>query len=274
MDAICTLKDWLDSEPKGSSDDAGYAVTPTFNTLQNLYAQGHQHGFMLAITGGWGIGKTDAATYYAATRPRTQKKPGAVRIQFSEADRTPSAVLAKIVRHLDLPGGAYRNGDLMNALEGGIRPGDKFIFDECQLLGDTVNVLASIYDATGVAMTLQGNPEFSNSVWSGEIKYARLASRANRYDFPATTPEDVEAWLAWRGAGTGMSFAERKSLVTAACSLACRPDQSGGLRILNDAFRTLEKVYGITVNAENLLTMAATLKPAPHARAGRKRGKS
>lgn len=271
-EAIESLKDWLASETKGSSNDAGYAVTPTFSTLQNLYTQSHQWGLFIAITGAWGIGKTEAARYYAATHPRTYNQPGAVRIQFDEADRTPSAALAKIAQHLGVLGGAHSNGKLMGAIEGGIRPGDMLLLEECQLLGDAINVIASIYDATGVAIVAQGNPELSGMVWGKGAKFPRLASRTNRYDFPATTPEDVEAWLAWRGAGEGMDVTQRKGLLAAACGIACKPEQNGGLRALADVFRIIEKMYGKKVDAGILTTMASQLKPSMAMPSGKKRG--
>lgn len=271
-EAIDALENWLESETKGTTDESGYAITPTFSTLQNLYAQSHKWGFFIAITGAWGIGKTEASRYYAAHHPRTHNQPGVVRIQFDEADCTPSAALAKIALHLDIHGGAHSNGKIMRSIEGALRPGDQLLLEECQELKDAINVLASIHDATGVSIVAQGNPELSDMVWGRGAKFSRLASRANRYDFPASTPEDVEAWLAWRGAGTGMNATQRKELLSVACRIACQPTQNGGLRVLSDVFRITESMYGQKVDASILATMAGQLKPSQPTLSGKKRG--
>lgn len=260
--AIQALAAWLESEQKGGADDAtSYAITPTFTHLQNLYHQARTGGFFLAITGAWGIGKSEAARFYCASHPRTHNAPGAVRIQFDEADATPAAALAKIARHLNAPSHAYRNGKIMGGITSALRPGDQLILEECQLLGDALNVVASIHDAVEISIIMQGNPDLSGMVWGKSSKFARLASRANRYDFAATTEEDVDAWLAWRGAGHGMTPAERKKLTAAACAIACRPTQNGGLRALADVFRIGEKMYGAKVDAAFLQTLTGQLKP-------------
>lgn len=271
-EAIQTLAAWLESEQKGGADDASYAITPTFTHLQNLYTQARQGGFFLAITGAWGIGKSEAARFYCASHPRTHSQPGAVRIQFDEADAKPSAALAKIALHLNAPSHAYRNGNLMGGVTSALRPGDQLILEECQLLGEALNVVASIHDAVDISIVMQGNPDLSGMVWGKSTKFARLASRANRYDFAATTAEDVDAWLAWRGAGNGMTPGERKKLTEAACTVACRPTQNGGLRALADVFRIGEKMYGVQVDAGFLQTLTGQLKPDLSGNAG-KRGK-
>ncbi len=269
-EAIAALEEWLESEKRGASDDAGYALTPTFDTLQSLYTQAHQWGILVAVTGAWGIGKSEAARYYAANHPRTHNATGAVRIQFDGTDKTLSAALAKIAEHLNIGGHAYRNGSQMGAIEAALRPGDLLILDECQKLGEAIDVISDLHDATGAAIIMQGNPDLSGMIWGKSARFARLASRANRYDFPQSRADDVDAWLAWRGAGEGMTVAERKALTEAACAIACRPTQNGGLRALADVFRIAENMYGQKVDAGILVTAAGQLKPdAP----GAKRGK-
>lgn len=270
VEAIAALAAWLESEKQGAPDDAGYASTPTFDTLQSLYAHAHQWRILVAVTGAWGIGKSEAARYYAANHPRTHDTPGTVRIQFDSTDRTLSAALAKIAEHLNIGGHAYRNGSHMGAIEAALRPGDLLILDECQLLGEAIDVISDLHDATGAAIVMQGNPDLSGMIWGKSTRFSRLASRANRYDFPQSTPDDVDAWLAWRGAGEGMTVAERKKLTETACLYACKPAQNGGLRALADSFRAAETMYGQKVDAGILATVAAQLKPdAP----GAKRGK-
>ena len=259
--AFKSLAEWLDSEQKSGADDAGYAITPTFDLLQNLYAQANSGGLFLAITGAWGIGKSEAARFYCANHPRTHNKPGAVRIQFDEADAKPAAALAKIALHLNAPSHAYRNGNLMGGIITTLRPGDFLLLEECQLLGEALNVIASIRDAVDIGMVMQGNPDLTSMIWGKSSKFARLASRANRYDFAATTEEDVDAWLAWYGAGEGLTPGERKLLTEAACTIACRPTQNGGLRALADVFLIAKKLYNQKVDAGFLKKLAGTLKP-------------
>lgn len=269
-EALAALAEWLESEKQGTSDDAGYALTPTFSALQSLYAQAHRWGILFTIVGAWGIGKSQAARYYAANHPRAHDTPGAVRIEFSGMDRTQSAALAKIAEHLNIGGHAYRNGRQMGAIEAALRPGDLLILDECQLLGDASDVISDLHEATGAAIVMQGNPDLSGMIWGKSSRFSRLANRGNRIDFPQSTPEDVDAWLAWKGAGDGLSIPERKALTETACAIACRPTQNGGLRALADVFRVAENVYGQKVDAGILASMAAQLKPdAP----GAKRGK-
>lgn len=270
--AFSSLGEWLESEQKGGSDDASYAITPTFTQLQTLYSQAHRHGFFLAITGAWGIGKSEAARFYCANHPRTHNTPGAVRIQFDKTDAKPAAALAKIALHLNTSNHAYRNGSLMGGITSALRPGDQLILEECQLIGDALDVIADIRDAVDISIVMQGNPDLSGMVWGKSAKFARLASRANRYDFAATTEQDVDAWLAWRGAGNGLTPGERKKLTEAACRIACRPTQNGGLRALADVFRLGEKMYGAKVDAGFLRSMADQIKPDLSGNAS-KRGK-
>ncbi len=122
-------------------------------------------------------------------------------------------------------------------------------------------VTIAIHDAVDISIVMQGNPDLSGMVWGKSSKFARLASRANRYDFAATTEEDVDAWLAWRGAGEGLTPGERKKLTETACSIACRPTQNGGLRALADVFLIAEKMYGTKVDAGLLRAMAEQIKP-------------
>lgn len=268
-EAIQALAAWLESEQKGGADVAGYAITPTFTLLQNLYRKAHFGSIFLAITGAWGIGKSEAARYYCASHPRTHNATGAVRIQFDEGDARPAAALAKIAQHLNAPERAYRNGNLMNGITSALRPGDQLILEECQLLGEALNVVASLHDAVDISIVMQGNPDLSSMVWGKSSKFARLASRANRYDFAATTEEDVDAWLAWRGAGHGLTPGERKKLTAAACAIACRPTQNGGLRSLADVFRIGESMYGAQIDAALLQTLAGQLKPDLSGKRGR-----
>ena len=260
--ALADLGAWLQDADSPPEDDAAYAVTPTFTTLQNLFAAAHQNCDLIAITGAWGIGKTQAAQYYAATHARTYSRPGAVRIQFSEADAKPAAVLAKIANHLNIPSHAYRNGNLFDGVVAALTPRDLLLLEECQLLGDALNIVASLHDAVDCGIVTLGNPDMGGMVWGKSTKFSRLASRANRFDFPCTTPADVEAYLAWHGLPDGLDSAERQQLSLTCIKIACVPEQRGGLRALADVTRIAQNYYpDQRLTGPLFMQLAAQLKP-------------
>ena len=49
--ALSDLAQWLKEDEHPAEDDSGYAVTPTFQQLQNLFAHAHLARSLLAITG-------------------------------------------------------------------------------------------------------------------------------------------------------------------------------------------------------------------------------
>lgn len=264
-DAVfASLAQWMESDNQPAEDDAGYAVTPTFQRLQTLFAHAHQDRKILAITGSWGIGKTEAAKYYAATHTRSHKEPGAVRIQFSNTDNKPTAVLARIATALDATGGAYQNRAIMNSVGDTLRPGDFLLLEECQRTGDALEILASLWDEFQVGMIVMGNPKFSPMMWGKRASFGALASRADRWDFPANTSEDVEAWLAWKGLPGGLNGTQRSALVNACIAIATRPTQNSGLRTLAHVFSTAERMFpGQMLTGELLNQLASSTKPGP-----------
>lgn len=263
-EAFESIASWLAADESATEDDAAYAVTPTFQTLQNLLAAAHEGRELIAITGTWGIGKTQAAQYYAATHPRTYNRPGAVRIQFDRTDCKPVAALEKIRDGLGAHPGSHRRGNTMNAIGAALRPGDFLILEECQRLGEALDVICSLHDDFGVGIAMIGNPDLSAVVWGKKSTFGALASRANRFDFPASTPDDVDAWLAWHGLPDGLNGQERAKLARCAAAIATRPGQNGGLRALADVIRMAENFFGNQpLTGELLSQLAATLKPGP-----------
>lgn len=262
--AFAALAEWLENDDQPAEDDAGYAVTPTFQHLQTLFAHAHRGRTLLAVTGSWGIGKTQAAMYYAATHARSHKEPGAVRIQFNSTDNKPAAALSRIRDALSATGGAYRNGALMNSIGDALKPGDFLILEECQRLETALDIICSLHDDYGIGIAMIGNPELSGKVWGKRATFGALASRANRFDFPATTAEDVDAWLAWKGIPAGLAGPQRAAFVKACTAIATRPTQNGGLRALANVFSAAEGMYpGQLLTGEFLNQLANSLKPGP-----------
>ena len=261
--ALLDLAVWINELEGAPEDHARYAHTPTFQLLQTLFAKAREASLLLAITGGWGIGKTEAAKYYCATHPRTHNRPGAVRVQFDATDNRPVAVLEKILLALNAKRGSHRRGNAMNSIRYSLRPGDQLFLDECQRLGDALDVICSLHDECQISIVMMGNPDLSSSVWGTRDTFGALASRANRFDFPATTPEDVDAWLGWHGLPEGLSSLERSRLAKAAVAIAARPGRYGGLRTLADVIRIKKEFYANQLLTAGILTqLADRLKPS------------
>jgi len=218
---------------------------------------------LLAITGTWGIGKTQAAQYYAASHPRTHNRPGAVRIQFDSTDCKPVAALEKIRDAMGANPGSHRRGNVMNAIGSALRQGDFLILEECQRLGEALDVICSLHDDFGVGIAMIGNPDLSAAVFGKRNTFGALASRACRFDFPATVPEDVEAWLAWHGMPEGLNGTQRNALVKAVTAQAIRPGRNGGLRAAADIMRIGESLFpGKIMTGELFSMLASQLKPS------------
>ena len=243
-DAVSTLAEWLDSETEIEQTQSGFAVTPTFQNLQALFAHAHKSRQLVAITGSWGIGKSEAAKAYAASYPRGYQKPGALRIQFGDSDKKSAAAYSKILGALrGDKGHAYRNGNMHDAIGAALNPGDCLILDECNHLKEAMEVVRSLYDDFGVAIVMIGNPEFTDTVWGKQSRFAALASRAQRFDFPASTAEDVEAWLAWKGVLDGKKPGERAGFIKEAVKIGKRPGPDGGLRTLAHSIELHSRLY-------------------------------
>lgn len=245
MEAIDALAQWLEHTPGEPESHAQRAETPSFKGMSAILAIAHQTRALVAITGAVGIGKTFAARRYAEDHARSHKKPGAVRIQFNKTDNKPSAALAAILAGLHGESiGAYRNGNLYQAVGAKLRPGDFLILDECQRLGDAADIVASLHDDFGVAIAMLGNPDFSRAIWGKDRTFDALGSRILRHDFLNNTGEDVEAWLAWTGTLEGLPVKERADLVKTAVSIGTRPGGDGGLRTLDLVIEYYKKAYG------------------------------
>jgi DNA transposition AAA+ family ATPase len=245
LESLAALEQWLENAPEGRESRASRAETPSFKAMSTIFSIAHQSRSLVAITGPVGFGKSFAAKCYAAEHPRTHQKPGAVRIQFNPTDNKPSALLSTLLCSLQGESiGAYRNGNLYQALGAKLRPGDCLLLDECQRLETAVDVVASLHDDFGIGIVMLGNPDFSRAIWGKDRTFDALGSRMLRHDFPHTTDEDVESFLAWKGTLEGLPVKERVALLKAAVSIGTRPGREGGLRTLNQLVDFAADAYG------------------------------
>lgn len=240
MEAFSALHEWIEIKESNAIPES-FANTPTFEKIQAIITNAHHSGDFVAITGDVGIGKSQAAIAYVKSNPRGFNKPGAIRIEFTRADRNDSSALYTILCGLagdfEASRSAYRNGHLMSAIGKVLDRRDCLILDECNYLGPAADIVRDIYERTGAAIIMIGNPELSNTVWSKKRQeFSALASRATRFDFPCTLEEDVDAYLTWKGI-TGAKI--RK----VAKAIAARPGQSGGLRTLTKIFALRDTYY-------------------------------
>lgn len=224
--AMQALGGWIDDEEKTLRTSAeGFAVTPTFNAIQNIIERARQSRKLVAIVGGVGVGKSEAAKAYAKAHPRSRHHPGAARIEFKESHRTPSAALEKILHELEGDvGHAYRNSHMLDAIASACRPGDCLILDECNYLREASNIGRDLH-SLGIPVVMVGNPDFARAVYGKKSSFAALASRALRYEFNKTTEDDVDAWLAW----SGLFGLELRRV---AVDIAVQSGDHGGLRSL------------------------------------------
>lgn len=257
---LARIREYLDTLA-ALDDDAAYAITPTFQRVQNLIAQAHQGNIIVAITGAWGIGKSQAARYYAAIHPRRYNQPGAVHVPLNETENSPRQVLGKILHHLGVPAGKQSQRSMMQTVLGIFRPGDHLILDECQKIKEALEVLSALHDEAGIGITLIGNPAFSHAVWGESDDFPALASRAHRFDFPANTEQDVDAWLAWHGFPAGLDTRQRAAFEREAIRIGTSGKSWGGLRALSHAARMFKTTYsGTVLTAENLSGFIAMTK--------------
>lgn len=225
--AIAELTEWLAEEAKHQQTTAsGAAVTPTFQAIQGIIERARRGNKIVAITGGVGVGKSEAAKAYAAANPRTHHHPGAVRIEFKQSDRNSTAAMSKILSAMvGEYGVAYRSGHLLDDIGKAHRPGDVLLLDECNELGDAAEVIRNLRDSFQIPLVAMGNQDFDRNVYGKKSTFEALASRMLRYDFPVTTEADVDAWFVW----AGLSGAALRKV---AVDIAARPGANGGLRSL------------------------------------------
>ena len=243
---LSILATWLNEEDAAAPNtENALALTPTYKRISALIRMTHEHNLLTAITGGVGIGKSEAARNYAATHPKTINQTGAVYVQFKETDAKPSAALNRVFEAIPGMGvAAHRQDRLMDAIAQAMKPGDLLIADECNYLhgrdgrfGRALDSLRDLFDTCRIGIVMVGNPDLSVGVWGEQQDdFAALVSRAERHDFPHTTEEDVDAWLNWAGL-TG------KKIRVAAINIGARPGPRGGLRALHKVIDAQRRMY-------------------------------
>lgn len=252
--AIHILAEWVaDQEARKTATPCGFAATPTFQAITAYIEDAHRGNLLCAVTGGVGIGKSDAAKAYAAAHPRTLLRPGAVRVEFTDSDSNQTAALSKILDAMVGPhGGAYRSWQLEEEIGKACRPGDILLLDECNELGAAVNVIKSLRNRFDIPIVAIGNPDFTQNVYGKKSTFSALASRMLPLDIPKTTEADVSAWFAWAGLSGD-------ALYSMAVNIACRAGAGGGLRslvLLVDRCR--DKFPGRPVSAAMLRDVAVS----------------
>lgn len=226
---IAKLTAFLDEQMRLPMAD-GYAVTPTFQAMQSHMQLAVSTRLIIAITGGVGIGKSEASKAFAAARPRTNRAAGCIRVEFLVTDNRSSAALSRI--HAAVTGESYTGklrGDsetaILAGIESALRPDDCLVLDECNYLGDAIDAIRSIHDRCKLPIVMIGNPDFGAGIFGKKSRFEAFANRTVRREFTRTTEDDVDAWLAW----AGLSGSQLRRIATA---IACRPGRDGGLRTL------------------------------------------
>jgi DNA transposition AAA+ family ATPase len=260
-EAISALGEFLDlHESKQEPHDD--AKTPTFLTINSLVDTADYRTDFIAITGGFGVGKSKALIHAVQKNPRGYGKPGRVRVEFSKTDNNPSAALYSILKALAGETGssrvAYRTGNLLDAVCKELGLGDCLIADECNYLGEAADILRNIHYRSGASVVMSGNPDFQESVWGEKSQsFGALASRAMLFKFPSTTLDDACCWLDWKGV-TGVKLRD------ALARIAIRPGQNGGLRTLARIFDCWDGYLShLSRTEENLKQVITVMGRAP-----------
>lgn len=246
FEALSILETWLNEEDAASPNlESALALTPTYRRISALIRMTHEHNLLTAITGGVGIGKSEAARTYAAAHPKTITQAGTVYVQFKETDAKPSAALNRIFEAIPGMGlAAHRQDRLMDAIAQAMKPGDLLIADECNYLhgrdgrfGRALDSLRDLFDACRIGIVMIGNPDLSAGVWGDQQDdFAALVSRAERHDFPHTTEDDVDAWMNWAGLSG-------RAIRTAAIKIGAKPGPYGGLRALHKVIEAQRRMF-------------------------------
>lgn len=226
------LEIWLaDYELKNKQQPA---KTPTFCTITALLAKAHNRSEIISITGGVGVGKTEACRSYVKDNARGYDRPGAFYIEFKSADKKTTAVLERILSGMlgGQSGHARQSSALMRAVCSMLKPGDFMVLDECNHLvvgrSPTIDIVRDIFDSTGIGIALLGNQDFDKKVYGERDDFDALASRAFKHDFPISTESDIDSWIQWKNLGK-MGKPVRDELAR----IGKRPGAKGGLRTLN-----------------------------------------
>lgn len=202
----------------------GFCATPTAQQILSALNVCQRKGWMGAIVGAPGIGKTTTFMHYASTQPidwrerrRTDvprlpnvpealraeqiesapllpSRPGVLLATMTTAHKSPLKFIMALTRHItSIDGGASY---AYEALRRKLRQGDLVIIDEAQhLQDDALDMVRSLHDETGVGIIIGGNPlVITRGGRARQASFAQFLSRiAIRLQFDGTVDEDLEA---------------------------------------------------------------------------------
>ena len=185
-------------------DAAAFCETPTAGAILDICRIAQNRGWMGAIVGAPGIGKSQALAHYAAATPDVAMAT----MTATTASLTGS--LARVFEAIegDGPVRHSRPATLFDAIVAAIRtkPGGRYllIVDEAQELSPAaLNELRFIHDETGCGIVVAGNPDVIGQFREGHGRRGRGRVRpaflqvdrriAIRRDFRRPMPEDVPA---------------------------------------------------------------------------------
>ncbi|MBL8446190.1 MAG: hypothetical protein JNJ44_02125 [Zoogloeaceae bacterium] len=250
---LVALEKWADDEDEAAGDaKRDYAETKIFESVYGILEVTRKGRSMAAITGPYGIGKTFTAKMFAFDHARLPNGPGAMYFQFSPGTKGDSGVLDAVLNALDPYGPARGNvRQKLDRILGLLKPGDMLIADECGIpaeKGTGLRFLSYLHEEAGIPVAMIGNPVFHAAVWGKRNEYDALASRTRHFSLKGNEPEDVDAFMEWRG----LAGRQWKRVLTTVAQL---PGRDGGLRAVVAILSDL-KERGLEQNPENFLGVA------------------
>lgn len=196
---IYTFKQMVESQEAREAvalEEVPFIHTKTAEGLIFL-AESAMRGRMTAASMGSGLGKTKTAEFIKASFGDT-----AYLVKLTKTDRTPAALITRIMRAMNLPGGSGGGwtNQRFNQIEEHIKGRKRLlIVDEANHLDlDGMEILRGLYDNAGLGQFWLGNGELIQRIRGGATghAYARLNRRIRPFlvqDIPFE--EDITAFL-------------------------------------------------------------------------------
>lgn len=219
------------------------AKTYVFDFIRSklMFAHGGEKhgGRLVVISGDVGIGKSVAATAYAAEHPKTYSKRGVLYILLTAIDNKPVTLLERINDALPNKKGNFRGTKhMLLELARLLGRGDLVILDEANyLLGGNSRVLDVVRDLwtqTGAGFALIGNHDLNTGLSGNE--YEALGSRAFRFPFYREEHErerNSMEFLQWRGVEDPESRARL-------LAIGKQRGRSGGIRAIENVLELID----------------------------------
>lgn len=228
------LMAWFDDIDGTNADESepGWVETPTSAEIMAALEYARVNATISLIYGGAGVGKTQTAVQYTASRS-FPTEGRAYYVTAARWIRSPAAILQAIAETIQssLAAYAYRTDTLAKAVLNSLRSGDLIIIDESQNLNaDALDGIRYFLDEGRIGICYLGNESVHSRI-SGKgrrAEFAQLASRVGmRLHIAVPREGDADVLLeAW-----GVSGRPERQY---AQQIACRP---GGLRSLVQVLR-------------------------------------